>query len=72
MSAIHVSLDVRAAIGWPKRLLRGMFKDAQGRVLSADETRERLLDHLQEGHRFLPLANCPGFSYQTGCPGHEE
>jgi hypothetical protein len=73
---IHMSLDVRGALGWSKRQLR----DACDWMKRADETRytpfelrEALMDELAQGHEFLPCSkDCVGFDYATGCPGHPD
>jgi hypothetical protein len=65
-------LDIRGALRWPKRRLRGLVRDTEtGRYASADEAREWLMDRLVEGKRVLPMCECEGFSYETGCPGHD-
>jgi hypothetical protein len=49
-----------------------MFKDDKGGFLDADAAREALLDNLEAGHKYLPVGPaCDGFSYETGCPGHD-
>jgi hypothetical protein len=66
---IHLSMDIRGAIqgdGW--RALTA--KD--GRRLTKADAIGWLMDQLVEGKRVLPMGPCEGFSYQTGCPGHEE
>lgn len=69
-TTIHMCLDIRGALRWPKRMLKGMFRDDDGRELGAEEARERLMDELAKGRRVLPYGDCEGFDYQTGCPGH--
>ncbi|MGC1550755.1 MAG: hypothetical protein WA777_19710 [Rhodanobacter sp.] len=55
-----------------KRQLGLMFRYADGRRVSADDTRDILLDHIAAGHEVIPAGPiCPGFDYKTGCPGHE-
>lgn len=51
----------------------GAFSDEQGRTLSWDEAQSYLFDCLAKGWKVIPLTSnpCEGFSYQTGCPGHE-
>ena len=69
----HVSLDIMSACEWPKSRLRKLLVNtATGRMLTSDEARRVLLQHLSEGRKFLPTGDCEGFDYQTGCPGHEE
>jgi hypothetical protein len=69
---VHMCIDIRGMLKWPKRRLRNIVSDDHGRYLSADAARDWLLDQLAEGKRVLPLADpCEGFDYQKGCPGHE-
>lgn len=71
----HVHLDVRGALSnMSRKELAGMFSESStGRKLSADEAREVLMDHLEAGHRVIPIRQaCEGFDYTGGgCPGHE-
>ena len=51
----------------PASALRRLWPDT-----TAAEARDRLLDQLQAGRRYLPVGEaCPGFSFESGCPGHE-
>ena len=68
---VHMCLDIRGALGWPKSKLRGLLVHDTGKKATADEAREFLLDCVAEGKRVLPMGECDGFSYETGCPGHE-
>lgn len=69
---VHMVVDIRGVLRWPNRKLAGMFVHEDGRSLSGPDAREFLLDQLELGHRVLPMGEpCEGFSYQTGCPGHE-
>jgi hypothetical protein len=72
MKTIHCSLSVRGALKWPKSRLRKLLVDEKGKYLSADGAREALLDQLALGREVLPLGECPGFDFQSGCPGHVE
>ncbi len=71
----HVHLDVRGALtNMSKRELASMFSSSStGRGLTAEEARSVLLDHLEAGHKVIPLGKaCEGFDYTGGgCPGHE-
>ncbi len=69
---MHMSLDVRGALRWPQRRLANMFRRADGSYASAYEAVEFLFDQLAAGHKVLPLGECEGFSFETGCPGHDE
>jgi hypothetical protein len=67
----HMSLDVRGALlHMPKRQLATMFLHDDGRRMTADEAKRTLLDELAKGHEKLPIGDCDGFDYTTGCPGH--
>jgi hypothetical protein len=67
MQTIHMVLDVRGALNWPKKRLLHMFLNDAGKPATADEAREVLLDHLQQNHRFLPIGKpCDGFTYEKG------
>lgn len=66
---VHVSLSVRGAIKWPARMRKGLFLE-DGQLVSAARAQEILLDHLAAGREVLPMGDCPGFDFKTGCPGH--
>lgn len=69
---IHLSLDIRGALlNWVDSEWIGVVTDDDGRKLSPREAKARLLDELANGKKFLPIGECEGFDYQTGCPGHE-
>ncbi len=69
---LHTTLSVRGALGMSKRELKRLFRQSDGRYLSADEAREHLMDELAQGHERLPLGEpCEGFDHKSGCPGHE-
>lgn len=67
-------IDVRGAIrNFNPREWRGTVTDDNGRELTIPEIKEWLMDELAKGRRVIPLGKpCEGFSYETGCPGHEE
>lgn len=72
-SIVHMCLDIRGAMRWSRRQLGQMFRRDDGSYASADEAFEFLADELAKGHRVLPMGNpCPGFNYETGCPGHPQ
>lgn len=71
MQRIHMCVDIRGVLRWPDRQLAGMFTDDDGRKMKGHEVRDKLLDCLAEGKKVLPMGQCEGFDYQTGCPGHE-
>lgn len=70
---VHCCIDIRGMLWWPKRRLRGLMVDDAGKRLTPEQAREYLLDQIALGRRVLPLGGeCEGFSYETGCPGHQE
>lgn len=71
---IHCCLDVRGALkSMNQRQLVDLFRHDSGRKATADEAKEHLMDAIAKGYEVLPFGSpCEGFSYQTGCPGHEE
>ena len=69
-AAAHDLLVVSITIGCESFVL---LRRSDGSIPTYEEVREWLLDRLQEGKRRLPVGEpCEGFSYETGCPGHEE
>ena len=67
---IHVCLSVRGAL---HNRHYGGFKNDDGTDASDYEAEEFLMDQLVLGREKIPFGEpCEGFSYITGCPGHEE
>lgn len=73
MKTIHLSLSIRGALkNWSNRMFEGLFRDDDGRTLSASEAKDHLLEQLAQGHEVLPMSkDCIGFDFKEGCPGHE-
>lgn len=73
MKRIHVVVDIAEAVQWSDDRLKTLLcYRGTGRALTGHEARRVLLDYLRQGKKFLPTGDdCEGFSYQTGCPGHE-
>ncbi len=70
---LHMTIDIRGALDMPRGATRRMLRRSDGSIPTYEEVRVWLLDRLQEGKRRLPVGEpCEGFSYETGCPGHEE
>jgi len=38
---------------------------------SVEEFKNSLYDELAKGHEVIPMGECEGFDYKTGCPGHD-
>ena len=73
MTTRHMRLDIRGCLkntAYPSGF-RDLVRDDDGNTLSPEDAREWLLDELAKGHKFLPVSDCEGFSFETGCPGHE-
>jgi len=69
---LHMCLDTRGALNWPKSQLRNLIRDTEtGRYMTPDKARAWLLDELAKGHEVLPMCGCPDFDFKTGCPGKE-
>lgn len=72
----HISLDVKGALmNWDRKMLKNMASSitVDGTPLkTADDVKFFLLDQLAQGHELLPMADCEGFDWKTGCPGHVE
>lgn len=71
---VHTSLDVRGCLlNATDAQLRGMFKQDDGRTMTAQEVKLALMDELAKGRNVLPVGGpCEGFDYiNGGCPGHD-
>jgi hypothetical protein len=65
----HVSLSVKGALRQRKKIT---YMEDNGKQISDAEAREFLMQCLSEGKRLIPIGKeCEGYSYETGCPGHE-
>lgn len=69
----HMSLSVRGVLtNWNDKDLCGVFTYDDGREMSSREAKVFLLEELAKGRLKIPCGDlCEGYSYQTGCPGHE-
>ena len=73
---MHMSVNIRGMLDYCKRKsMAGLIIDDDGRELSDKEVRDYLYDHLEKGHKVLPMCDedeCPDFDYfGGGCPGHD-
>ncbi len=70
---IHLRLDIRGAINnFKKSEWKNVVRDDDGTYLSPSDVKSYFLDCLSEGKKYLPFGTpCVGWSYETGCPGHE-
>jgi len=66
---VHLCVNIDGLL--KRRNLKGWVTDDEGRELSDAKSRAWLKEQKAMGRRVLPMAaNCEGFDYQTGCPGH--
>ena len=73
---IHMSVNIRGMLDHCRRKsMAGLIIDDKGRELSDEEARNYLYNHLEKGHKVLPMCDedeCPDFDYfGGGCPGHD-
>jgi hypothetical protein len=70
----HLCINVRGALlHFRPSEWQGVVTRDDGTKLTITEIKEWLMDELAKGHRVIPLGKpCEGFSYETGCPGHEQ
>lgn len=66
---IHCCLDIRGGMR-NARMLKGCITVDGRRLDTVQEIRNFLQSQLDLGRRVLPMGDCEGFDYQTGCPGH--
>lgn len=68
---IHTCLSIEGAIRNAKDLKGCLTVD--GKTLDTiKEIRDYMRKQLAEGKKVLPMCNCEGFSFETGCPKHTE
>lgn len=70
-----MSANIRGMLNcFRRKSMAGLIVD-NGRELSDEEARNYLYDHLEKGHKVLPLCDedeCLDFDYfGGGCPGHD-
>jgi len=64
----HVQLDIEGAL--KNRSFYG-FRNEDGTPAHWKQVEKFLKESLAEGKVYLPMGDCEGFSFVTGCPGHE-
>ena len=68
----HMRVDIQGALNnWSNTRMIGVWRDDKGGHYSPHDAKFRLLMARDKGYKFLPVGDCEGFDYQTGCPGHE-
>lgn len=67
---VHCHLDIRGGMR-NAGMLKGCITVDGRRLDTVQEIRSFLQGQLDLGRRVLPMGDCEGFDYQTGCPGHD-
>ena len=72
---IHTCVNIRGILNLYRRKSMAGFIIDDDRYMSDIEARNYLLDHIEKGHKVLPMCDedeCPNFDYfGGGCPGHD-
>lgn len=72
---IHSCLDIAGYLELgknnPTEIFGSIFNNPDGSNMHPLEAKRVLEESLAIGRKVLPFGHCEGFSYQTGCPGHE-
>lgn len=67
----HLRIDIRGMLLRSEPELEGAIIDDDGRKLTGREVKERLMDELQRGLRFLPAGECDNWDVDEEiCRGH--
>ena len=65
----HMCVNIRGMLNhFGRKSMAGLITD-KGRELSDEEARDYLYDHIEKGHKVLPLCDedeCPDFDYFGG------
>jgi hypothetical protein len=71
LKRVHLCQDVRGALKhWKPYQWRAVARDNK---MTVDQVKDAFMNYLLEGKKVIPLHEpCDGFSYENGCPGHEE
>ena len=66
---VHISYDISGLLReFKHRSLDGSITCTEtGRALGDREARTHLQELLDQGHKLIPLGDCPTFDPQTGC-----
>lgn len=74
-TTFHMAVSVRGLLKKSPVLLTDdteWITRTDGTRYSEPELREALLEELAQGHELLPMQECPGFDFKSGCPGHRQ
>jgi hypothetical protein len=66
---IHMCVDIEGVLRRSDRDLSNLFSE-DGERRPGKYVRDWLKLQLAQGKRVLPMGECEGFDFQTGCPGH--
>lgn len=71
----HLCGNIRVILDYYRRKSMAGFFTYNGRYMSDIEAKNYLMDHIEKGHKVLPMCDedeCPDFDYfGGGCPGHD-
>jgi hypothetical protein len=67
----HIAQSIAGAVkNWDDSMWKSLAKDNKCTV---SDVKDYFLNALAEGKKVIPIGEpCEGFSYITGCPGHDE
>lgn len=68
-TSTHMSINIEGVLRYDDNYLSKLFTD-DGENKPGHVVRDWLKLQLALGKRVLPMGDCEGFDYQTGCPGH--
>lgn len=59
---------------WSNKMFKNILRDSEtGEYISPEMARKQFELWRFEGKRVVPMSDeCEGFSFETGCPGHEK
>jgi hypothetical protein len=68
----HMSMNIEGLLRWNKNM-NGLFEE-NGKRISHKQAMAYLLECKSKGWKVIPMTGvpCEGWSYETGCPGHEQ
>lgn len=71
---VHMSQSITGPLmNWKKsdwKRATTYIKRNDGSTYSPNELKLAFMDELAKGREVIPIGECEGFDYKTGCPGH--
>jgi hypothetical protein len=71
---IHLAVSVRGLLAKSPAQLRSdtaWITRKDGSRYTEPELRAALMEEVAQGTELLPMQECEGFDFKTGCPGHQ-